>query len=368
MDLHDLGWRDYFSQHFAQYTTMSLAPARVSLQHKQRYHLICGQGEFVGEVTGRLLHRSTSRADLPVVGDWVAVSVRQNEGAATIHAVLPRQTGLSRKAVLAGGPGYGEGKTEEQVLAANIDTVFLVGGLDNDFNVRRLERFAAVAWDSGANPVVILNKADVCENVDACVQEVEQSLFGVPVHPIAAVSGQGIDALRGYLLPGQTAVFLGSSGVGKSTIINALLGEDRLDTCGVRLDDSKGRHTTTHREMILLPDGGIVIDTPGVRRFTLWDNERGLERTFADVEDLAAKCRFSDCSHQNEPGCAIAEALEGGALDQSRFNSYLKLQKELRHLQRRQDDVARRREEREFDRMIAKRMKEIKELRKKGLV
>jgi ribosome biogenesis GTPase / thiamine phosphate phosphatase len=346
---------------------MDYTPARVSLQHKQRYHLICEQGELVGEVTGRLLHRSVSRADLPVVGDWVAVSVRPNEGTATIHAVLPRQSGFSRKAVLAGGPGYGEGKTEEQVLAANIDTVFLVSGLDNDFNVRRIERFAAVAWDSGAKPVVILNKADVCKEVEACIQKVEQSLFGVPVHPMTAVTNQGIEPVRTYLRSGQTAVFLGSSGVGKSTIINALLGEDRLDTGGVRLDDSKGRHTTTHREMILLPDGGIVIDTPGVRRLTLWGEEQGLERTFADVELLVAQCRFTDCTHNGEPGCAIAEALEGGALDQGRFQSYLKLQKELRHLQRRQDDVARRRDERAFDRMIAKRLKEMKELRKKGL-
>jgi len=232
---------------------------------------------------------------------------------------MPRKSKFSRKAVMAGGPKYGDGKTEEQVLSANIDTVFIVSGLDGEYNLRRLERYVAVAWDSGTSPVVLLNKSDLRDDVDEIVSEVESTIIGVPVHSVSAITNDGLGILNDYLGKGRTVSFLGSSGVGKSTIINSLLGYDRQKTGEVRESDSRGRH-------------GILIDTPGMREIEIWGDEDGLSKAFDDIEELAARCRFNDCSHGNEPGCAVNEALESGKLDPKRFQNYLKLQKELRRL------------------------------------
>lgn len=341
MNLIELGWNSFFEQHFEKFKRQGLKPGRVAREHRQRYVVYSEHGELMAEVCGKIRHAARGRGDFPAVGDWVAVAARPHEGRATIQALLPRKSSFSRKAVLSGGMPDTGGKTEEQVLAANVDTVFLVCGLDGDFNPRRIERYLAVAWDSGASPVVVLNKSDLCSDVAAHVKEAESCAFGVPIHALSAVKNDGLDALCAYLGAGKTAVFLGSSGVGKSTLINGLLGDDRLKVSAVREYDGKGRHTTAGREMILLPTGGVVIDTPGMRELAMWDDDEGLKKTFDDIEQLAAGCRFGDCSHQHEPGCAVQEALKRGTLDPGRLRSYTKLLKELNYLNIRKDQRAR---------------------------
>ena len=368
MNLSDLGWNDFFGQAFEKYRASGWQAVRVTAEHKELYAVVGVEGEAPAEVSGKLRHQAISRADFPAVGDWVAAAVRPGEQRATIMAVLPRQTSFSRRAVLAGGPKYGPGKTDEQVLAANVDTVFLVSGLDADFNPRRIERFLSVAWDSGASPVIVLNKADICADVDACLDQIEPLALGTPIHAVSAAADQGLEVLRAHLAPGRTVALLGSSGVGKSTIINWLLGEERLDTGGVRLDDSRGRHTTTHRELILLPGGGLVVDTPGMREIQMWGDEAALGKSFADVEQLMAKCRFSDCGHDSEPGCAITAALADGRLDSARYSNYLKLQKEAFNLALRKDQKAARQVARERDQYYRRFHKDRKEMKKKGLL
>jgi ribosome biogenesis GTPase len=337
MELTLLGWDDHFARLFESYNHGDWLPARVAQEHKALYTVLSDNGEISARVSGRFLHQAGSRAAYPAVGDWVLVGVETGGGDAVIQKVLPRRSSFSRKAVLAGGPTQGEGRTEEQVLAANIDVTFLVSGLDGDWNPRRIERFLSVAYDSGASPVILLNKADVCDNVAERAGAVAELAVGVPVHAISAVARSGLDDVRKYVTAGRTAVFLGSSGVGKTTIINGLLGEDRLDTGGVRLHDSRGRHTTTRRELLLLPGGGLVIDTPGLRRIQLWGDQAGLERAFPDIEQLVRECRFSDCSHHTEPGCAVQAAIARGDLSADRLQNYLKLQRELRNLEVRKD-------------------------------
>jgi ribosome biogenesis GTPase len=283
-------------------------------------------------LSGRFLHGALE-GDHPVTGDWVAAQIRSDEGAATIHHVLPRASAFVRRA---SGPGGGA-----QVVAANVDLALLTASLNADFNLRRLERYLATTWESGAQPVVVLTKLDACERPSDLVAEVEGVAFGAPVHAVSALTGEGIAALAERLTPGSTAVLLGSSGVGKSTLVNALAGAELMAVGAIREDDARGRHTTTHRELIRLPSGALVLDTPGMRELGLWRAEEGLASTFADVEALAGGCRFRDCSHQDEPGCAVRAALEAGDLAEARWKSYGKLQRELAHLDRRDDPAAR---------------------------
>lgn len=345
MDLQGIGWNEHFAGLFRGHAGNGLAPARVARQDKGGYLIHAEEGEFLAEPSGRLLHVSTSQGALPAVGDWVAASLRPGEGRATIHAVLPRSSRFSRKE--AGG------KTQQQVVAANVDTVFLVSALDFDFNVRRIERYLTMAWNSGAQPVVVLNKADLCDNVEERVDEVQQAAIGVSVLPVSAANGTGLEQLRGHVLAGMTVALLGMSGVGKSTIINALLGEQRLKTQDVREDDSRGRHTTTHRELIPLPGGGVLIDTPGMRELQLWADGDGLSGTFEDIEALAVQCRFNDCSHQSEPGCAVQQAIHNGELDEKRLKSFFKLQREMVYMEARQ--------ERRTEQLEKKRWKDIRQ-------
>lgn len=356
MNLIELGWNQFFNQRFEQFRNQGFVPARVAREHKHNYLVYSEQGELKAEVSGKFRHSAHSRAKFPTVGDWVAVKARLEERKATIHALLPRKSSFSRKAVLSGGMPDSGGKTEEQVLAANVDTVFLVSGLDGDFNLRRIERYLAIAWDSGATSVIVLNKSDVCVDIKARIREVESIAFGVPIHPVSATENEGLDALHQYLNNCKTVAFLGSSGVGKSTIINSLLGMERLKVGAVRESDNRGRHITTYREMILLPNGGIVIDTPGMREIQMWADEEGLKRTFDDIEELATQCRFRDCRHKGEPGCAIQQALKDGILDAGRYKNYLKLQKELQHLAIRQNKKAQRRADRAMDKKIRQHM------------
>lgn len=330
--LADLGWEPFFEDQFSAYAAQGYIPARVALQHRDASVVWSEKGELRAVPTGRFAHGAASRADWPVVGDWVAVEPLPGEDRARLHAVLARRGRFARKV-----PGE---NTEEQILVANVDTVFLVSGLDGDFNLRRIERYLTTAWDSGADPVIVLNKADLCADAQERQAEVEAVAYGVPVYRLSAAHKQGLEALGGHLRPGGTVALLGSSGVGKSTLVNALAGADVQDTGGVRLDDSRGRHTTTHRELVRLAGGALLVDTPGLRELQLWGDGEDLEQTFEDIEALADQCRFRDCGHQGEPGCAVGAALDGGALDSKRYESYLKLRRELAYLERRQDQKA----------------------------
>jgi ribosome biogenesis GTPase / thiamine phosphate phosphatase len=332
MDLAALGWTPALAETFSAHVSEGLIPARVALEHTHIYRVISAEGEMLARVSGRLRHQAKSRADFPAVGDWVAIEPPMPGNEARIRAVLPRFSRFSRRA--AGDP------TEEQVVAANVNTVFLVSGLDGDFNPRRIERYLLVAWESGARPVVVLNKSDLVENPGTLIDEITRLAPEVPVHAVSSRVEGSVDVLRSYLGPGQTGALLGSSGVGKSTIVNSLIGHELLRTRDVRESDSRGRHTSTARQLVVLPDGSVLIDTPGMRELQLWETGDALSGTFGDIDALAANCRFRDCTHQHEPGCAVRAASALGELGAGRLESYLKLRDEQEFQARQQDQRA----------------------------
>jgi len=330
MTLTDLGWTPALAEAFEPYKAQGLVPARVAVAYGATFRVLTEDGDELADVPGRMRHEARGRRDLPAVGDWVALRPADVPGGrATIQAILPRTSLFSRKAA-------GD-ETAEQVLAANVDTAFLVTGLDHDFNLRRLERYLALTWESGATPVILLNKADLTTTLDQQVAQVREIAPDVPVHAISARENRGLDALTPYLQPGRTVVVLGSSGVGKSTLINRLLGEERLKTGEVRASDHRGRHTTTHRELVVLPGGALLIDTPGMRELHLWSADAGLDEAFEDIAEIARECHFTDCRHENEPRCAVKAAVAGGRLSAGRLENYRKLQAELRALAERRE-------------------------------
>jgi len=350
--LRALGWDDAFAAAFAPYAERCV-PGRVTLEHQKIYRVSTADGEILARVRGRLRHLAERRDRFPAVGDWVAVQPgpgAADEGA--IDALLPRRSRFSRKVA-------GE-TTEEQVVAANVDTVFLVTGLDHDFNLRRIERYLTTAWNGGARPVIVLNKADLAADLPAMVRQVEAVASGAPIHVMSSKRGEGVDALLAYLAFGQTVAFLGSSGVGKSTLINRLRGDERQRTAEVRVSDSRGRHTTTHRELLELPGGGLLIDTPGMREVQLW--EGSLDDAFADIHALAAGCHFRDCRHDTEPRCAVAAAAEHGGLDPARLDSFRRLQRELAVQARRQDELLMLQEKKK-NKVVHKAMRNVTKIR-----
>ena len=350
--MRDYGWDAEREAQFEACAGPGLVPGRVIKQARDLSTLMTPLGELAAEVSGRFRHETSGPADFPVVGDWAVVEPFA-EGSALIHALLPRRSAFVRKSA-------GEA-VEAQVAAANVDIVFLVSGLDGDFNLRRIERYLTTALSGGAEPVIVLNKADLRTDLDSVIAEVGTVAPGVPVAAVSALADGGLDGLAPFLVPGKTVALLGSSGVGKSTLINRLLSEERFRT-GPMSDASagRGRHTTTARELVRLPGGALLIDTPGMRELQLWAEESSLDRVFEDIDRLAARCRFPDCRHENEPGCAVRAGAENGSLDARRLESYLKLRREVRFMELKKDAKARRQQEKAAGRDFAARLKEVK--------
>ena len=333
MHLRELGWDESFSHHFDRWSnTAHVQPARVFIEFNYIFRVYVASGELEAVLSGRLKHQATSRSELPAVGDWVAVRKRPDDERGAIVAVLPRRSRFSRRTA-------GQ-VTDEQVVAANVNVVFVVMAFDADFSVRRLERYLLLTRESGAAPVVLLTKPDLADDVAARVAETAAVAGDAPVHIVSPKFNEGIEQVAHYLTPGRTGALLGSSGVGKTTIINRLVGSDVRRTRAVREADAKGRHTTTNRELVVLPNGGLLIDTPGMREIQLWDVGSAVRETFEDIDALAADCHFSDCRHVDEPRCAVKQAVEGGTLAADRLDSYRKLQQELAFLARQQDERA----------------------------
>jgi ribosome biogenesis GTPase len=327
-----LGWTSELATAHGPHAGQGREPARVVAEDRGSYHVATPRGEMRAAVSGRFRFEADQNPSaFPAVGDWVAVESGMT-GETIIHALLPRRSSLVRQA--AGR------RTEAQVVGANLDVVFVVASLNADLNLRRLERYVAAAWESGAEPVVLLSKADLADDVEATLVSVAGVAAGARVVVLSSFDGRGLDEVRALIGPGRTAAFVGSSGVGKSTLLNRLAGEERALVQTIRDDDARGRHTTTRRQLHLLPDGGLVLDTPGMRELALWDSE-GLGEAFTDIDAIVSRCRFSNCSHNGEPGCAIGAALADGSLAADRHASWRKLERETAHHERRVDALAR---------------------------
>lgn len=352
--LRQYGWGPRHEEHWRACGRADWIPGRVLSDHRHLYTVMTEWGELRAEVSGRFRASSLGTGGFPAVGDWVLLEPRLKEGAGTVQFLLPRLSHFSRKSAGA--------RTDEQVMAANFDTVLLVMSLNQDFNLRRLERYLVMAWDSGATPVVVLTKKDVCPIPHSYVEKTEAIAQGVPVLAVSAMSGDGMAQLEPWLIPEKTLVVLGSSGAGKSTLMNRLAGQELAATQQIREDDARGRHTTTHRELYRLDSGVLVLDTPGIRELQLWESDGGVEEAFSDIRQLAAGCRFRDCTHNSEPGCAIQDAIMSGILAAERYDSYVKLSREMRHVTEK-NTHALREAQRAFGRSVTKMQRERKKTR-----
>lgn len=337
--LERLGWSPKFAAALNEFP--GFQPGRVLAEHRSLYQVALEEADVSARITGRLRYESESSAELPAVGDWVAL--QPSGDSASIHAILPRKSKFSRKVA-------GE-KTAEQVVAANIDFAWIVTALDQDFSLRRIERYMTLVWESGASPVVVLSKADLCDRPEQLAGQVEAVTLGTPIHLTSSLDQGSVDALRRYLEGNSTVAMLGSSGVGKSTLINTLAGETLQETGAVR-GDGKGRHTTTYRQLLCLSGGGSIVDSPGMRELQLWGDGSGIEDTFGDIEEVAGLCRFDDCRHDREPGCEVRRLVEEGRLPRERLESYHKLQRELAYLDRRQDAFAQQKQKQQIKTMM----------------
>ncbi len=328
------GWNEEWQQTLAaqEKPPRECSPARVVAQFSHSYNIMTPSGIHSAAVTGKFEFLAAKRGDYPAVGDWVLAEPLPGENRSVIHAVLPRRSAMVRK--VAGAV------IEDQIVGANLDYLFIVTALNQDFNLRKIERYMIAAWESGASPVVLLTKSDLCPEPDDFAAQVEDAAPGVPVHCVSALTGLGKEALEAYMRSGVTIAVTGSSGVGKSTLLNWLAGQSLQLTQGIREDDARGRHTTTHRELFLLDNGALVMDTPGMRELQLWDAQEGWQQAFSDIEQFAESCRFRDCRHESEAGCAVLEALNSGELDAKRFANYRKTEKELAHLARKERSSA----------------------------
>ncbi|MBC7960043.1 MAG: ribosome small subunit-dependent GTPase A [Vallitaleaceae bacterium] len=325
MNLKQYGWNNFFEKQYKEKGYEGMKVGRVIIDHNNVFQVVTEDGEIVVELSGKVLRGENGRTK-PSVGDWVVLQKREDKWLA--EDVLPRKSKFSRK--MAGND------TLEQIVATNIDTIFIVSSLNHDFNLRRLERYLIVAWDSGATPVIILSKSDLCEDADEKIEAVEEIAPGVQVHSISALEAEGMEQLKQYLGEGKTIALIGSSGVGKSTLLNTLAGEELLKVSGIREDDDRGKHTTTHRQLVLLPSGGMILDTPGMRELQLWQADEGIDHVFSDIQSLADQCKFTDCKHESEPGCAVLSAISSGIMKSDRLESYIKLKKELAFVERKQ--------------------------------
>jgi ribosome biogenesis GTPase / thiamine phosphate phosphatase len=338
--LESIGMTAEIEKFFQEGQFQGYKPGRVALEHKHSYRVWLEDGEYLCTLSGKLTYEANGRGELPAVGDWVAVKTSPGEMRGTIRGILPRKSKFSRKAA-------GQ-VTEEQIVAANIDTVFIVNSLNDDLNLRRIERYLLLAWESGSNPVIILSKADLENDLETKMELVRGVAIGVPVIPVSVLLGTGMEEVQRYLGPGRTVALIGSSGVGKSSLVNYFSGYEKQLVQEIRESDDKGKHTTTHREMVLLPCGAVLIDTPGMREIQPWTGEEGISESFADVDQFAEECKFRDCTHGNEPGCAVRSAIDEGLLDVSRLASYKKLQKELAYIDRKVDKKAQAEEKRHW--------------------
>ncbi|EQB38895.1 hypothetical protein M948_00700 [Virgibacillus sp. CM-4] len=344
-NLEKLGWDEHF---FPAIDTDKLA--RVAAVQRNQYRITDGENDYIAHVSGRFLNGTTSILEFPTIGDWVRVDKLMEEGKAVIHQVVPRKSQFIRQAA-------GE-KTEGQLVAANVDTILIVNSLNEDLNIRRMERYVLAAYESGATPIIVLTKKDECTEAVLAdtISEIEEIAIGVPIVALSSLTGEGLNDLLEYVVPKRTAALLGSSGVGKSTLVNILLGEEVQTTKAIRSQDSKGRHTTTHRELFQLQSGALLIDTPGMRELQLWEGDHSFNTTFQDVESFVEACYFTDCRHDTEPGCRVKAAIASGELSEQRFQSYLKLQRELAYEKRKQDQKAQLEEKNKW-KQISKTMK-----------
>ncbi len=354
--LEAIGWTPEWASVFSNLDPgRDFVPARVAEEQKGALRVLWAGGELWAEVSGRLRYVTAGPADLPGVGDWVAVAPRVGEGRATVHHVLPRRTALLRKAP--------ERAFQAQLLVANVDCVLVVVSANRNFRRTRIERMLALVREGGAEPILVLSKSDVADDLDGLLREAESAAAGAPLVALSALTGEGVARLVPHLGSGRSAALLGSSGVGKSTLVNRLLGEERLATQAIR-DDDKGRHTTTGRVLVPLPSGGVLIDTPGLRELGLWEDEAGVDAAFPELEALLGTCRFYDCGHTNEPGCAVRAALEDGSMDPDRWASYGKLKREVAHVEAKRSSRARH-EHRKKMKAFSKRVRNLPDKRRR---